>query len=269
LMRIQKPLLLLFFCLPVIALVGGCTGMDTTPTPPLTPTPKPRTNLDMKPFVRELLANMPADWDLIAGRDVAQAKPFIVDVRQPEEYSQGFIQGAVNIPLGELAHSLQALPAMDKDIVLVCNSGHRSTIGMAVLQLLGYKKAKSLIGGMLAWQAAKLPIVTAPVAKRLEGPTPKVNADMAATLDYYLWGLQQYDWWRISPADLTEDRKLKSSAEMDVQPETFDQGPSLLVDVDGPEEYFKLNQTKALNLPLRKLIDSLDSLPIDQLVLWA
>jgi hypothetical protein len=47
-----------------------------------------------------------------------------------------------------LAINLQALPVKDKEIVLICDSGHRSAIGMAVLQMLGYKKAKSLAGGV-------------------------------------------------------------------------------------------------------------------------
>ena len=78
-----------------------------------------------------------------------------MDVRQPEEYAKGFIDGAVNIAMRELAANLRALPAMDKDIVLVCESGYRSAVGMAVLRMLGYKNVRTLEGGMKAWRAGE------------------------------------------------------------------------------------------------------------------
>ncbi|RPH35611.1 DUF3410 domain-containing protein, partial [bacterium] len=80
------------------------------------------------------LKNLPADWYLVSAHDVASAKPFVVDVRQPDEYAKGFIDGAVNIPLRELAVSLQALPPTNTNTVVVSDTGHRSALGMAVLQ---------------------------------------------------------------------------------------------------------------------------------------
>jgi rhodanese-related sulfurtransferase len=223
----------------------------------------------MEPIVRDFLANLPEDRGLTLSQVVAKAKPFIVDVRQPEEYSKGFIEGAVNIPLRELARSLQSLPAMDKDIAVVCDSGHRSAIGMAALQMLGYKKAKSIAGGLQSWQAAKLPLVTQPVPKRAAGPAPKVNADVQATLDHYLMKVLPEGWGAISPAALAEDQAKKSSLEMDIQPETYDQGPAVLVDVDEPNEFAKETLPKAINIPLRGLVDNLDKIPADKVTLWA
>lgn len=252
----------------VIVVASGCSG-GAPPSPTPAPAPQGRHDLDMKPMVREYFAQAPEDWNLISSQQVLNTRPLIVDVRQPEEYGKGFIEGSVNIPLAELVRSLSALPAMDKEIVLVCSTGHRSTVGMMVLQFLGYKNAKSLAGGMTDWQAAKLPVVTAPISKRPSGPAPKIDPDLQATLDYYLNEIQQVDWGRISPAALTEDRKLKSSAEQEIQPETFDQGPSLLVDVDSADAYGQANLTKAMNIALRELPGSLDTLPLDKMVLWA
>jgi rhodanese-related sulfurtransferase len=263
--------MLLLFCPLLLLSVVACGG-GANPTPLVVPpTPAAQGTLDMKPVLRDFLAGLPADWHLATSEDVAKTKPFIVDVRQPEEYSQGFIDGAVNIPLRELAQNLQALPGMDKDIVLVCDNGHRSAIGMAILQMLGYSKAKSLADGMNAWQAAKLPVVTAPVPRRPAGPAPKVNAQLQAMLDYYLVHTLPFDWGIIDPAALTEDQKLKSSSEMDVQPETFDQGPSLLVDVDEADEFAKanLNPTKSINAPLRSLPASLENIPLQETINWA
>jgi rhodanese-related sulfurtransferase len=232
--------------------------------------PTAQGTLDMKPILVGFLASLPADWHLTTSEDVAKTKPFVVDVRQPEEYSRGFVEGAVNIPLRELAQNLQALPAMDKDIVLVCESGHRSAVGMAVLQMLGYTHAKSLADGMSAWQAARLPVVTAPVPRRPAGPAPKVNAQLQAMLDYYLVHTLPFDWGLVDPAGLTDDQKLKPSSELEIQPETFDQGPSLLVDVDEPDAFANanLNPTKSINAPLRALPDSLDNMPLQETITW-
>lgn len=49
---------------------------------------------------------------------------------------------------------------MGEAVVAVCGSGHRSTIAMAVLQMLGYE-VKSLAGGINAWKAAEMPVVAA------------------------------------------------------------------------------------------------------------
>jgi rhodanese-related sulfurtransferase len=262
------PILLL--CLLVLGLASACTGAAAPVTTP-TATPKPLGDQDMKAILRDFLANLPPDWNLIASQDVAKTKPVVIDVRQPDEYTQGFIEGAVNIPLRELARNLQALPALDKDIVVVCSTGHRAAIGMAVLQMLGYKKAKTLDGGLNAWRAAKLPVVTTPVPPRPTGPAPKVDAQVQAMLEYYLVHTLPFDWGVIDLAGLTDDQKRKSSAEIEIQPETFDQGPSLLVDVDEPEEFAKANldPTKSINAPLRRLPDSLDNIPLQEAINWA
>ncbi len=82
--------------------------------------------------------------------------PFLLDVRQPEEYKAGHIDGAKLVPHGELNRRIHELPK-DRDILCVCRSGHRS--GSAARQLLaaGYS-AVNLRGGMIGWQMAGLPV---------------------------------------------------------------------------------------------------------------
>jgi rhodanese-related sulfurtransferase len=271
--RIRIDQRVLSLCLLIVLLVSACSNATQ---PAVSPTTKRELqgnpNLDMIPVLRDFLASLPADWNLMASQDVARLSPFIVDVRQPDEYNRGFIAGAVNIPLRELAKNLQALPGIDKDIVLVCNTGHRAAIGMAVLQMLGYKKAKTLDGGMQSWQAAKQAVVTAPVPQRPAGQAPKVNAQLHAMLDYYLVHTLPNDWGVIDAAGLTADQLLSPSSAGEAMPETFDQGPSLLVDVDTPEEFGKstlANFSRAINLPLRQLPDTLDKMPLQETIDWA
>ena len=84
--------------------------------------------------------------------------PYLLDVRQPEEYRGGHIAGARLIPLGELETRLGELPK-DREIACICASGSRSVAAARKLMAAGYT-ASSLTGGMMAWQRANLPIKT-------------------------------------------------------------------------------------------------------------
>ena len=83
-------------------------------------------------------------------------RPFVLDVRQPEEYRLGHIAGAILIPLGELDRRVKEVPK-GREIVCICASGHRSVPAVRKLMAAGYS-ASSMENGMIAWQLAKLPI---------------------------------------------------------------------------------------------------------------
>jgi rhodanese-related sulfurtransferase len=83
--------------------------------------------------------------------------PFILDVRQPEEFRISHIAGAKLIPLGELDRRIKELPR-DRPIVCICASGHRSTSAVHILKAAGFTDPISMQNGMIAWQMAKLPI---------------------------------------------------------------------------------------------------------------
>lgn len=65
----------------------------------------------------------------------------IVDVRTPEEYAAGHIDGARNIPVERIGQDLPAIKELGKDspILLYCRSGHRASIAKAELEKLGYR----------------------------------------------------------------------------------------------------------------------------------
>lgn len=83
-------------------------------------------------------------------------RPFILDVRQPEEYREGHIDGARLIPLGSLSAQMKDLPR-DRPIVCVCHSGNRSSQAARQLAAAGYA-VSNLRGGMSAWSRAGLPV---------------------------------------------------------------------------------------------------------------
>jgi glyoxylase-like metal-dependent hydrolase (beta-lactamase superfamily II)/rhodanese-related sulfurtransferase len=91
----------------------------------------------------ELTAN---DLALVLGTDDA---PFVLDVREPDEFTSWSVPGAVNIPLRDLANRLTEVPD-DRQVVAVCAAGVRSRQAAALLEANGYNVA-NLQGGMAAW----------------------------------------------------------------------------------------------------------------------
>lgn len=89
--------------------------------------------------------------------DQYQRGAFFLDVREQEEWSGGHIPGSVVIPLDELAGRLDELPE-DRDIVVVCVSGVRSTEGARILIAAGFSPVACLSGGLRAWDAAGYPL---------------------------------------------------------------------------------------------------------------
>lgn len=81
----------------------------------------------------------------------APKRPFVVDVRQPDEFRTGHIISAKLIPLGELGSRMNELPK-DKEIVCVCATGSRSRSATKMLIRAGYN-AVDMKGGMMSWSS--------------------------------------------------------------------------------------------------------------------
>tara|TARA_A100001011_G_scaffold325832_1_gene349057 strand:+ start:27 stop:359 length:333 start_codon:yes stop_codon:yes gene_type:complete len=76
----------------------------------------------------------------------------IIDVRTPEEYEQGHIQGAKNIDVGAETFITEIQELSKSDTLLVyCRSGRRSLYASQVLVSFGFKKIYDLEGGFLNW----------------------------------------------------------------------------------------------------------------------
>ena len=76
-----------------------------------------------------------------------------IDVRQPEEVATGAIDGAINIPLGELSIRVHELDPQKRTVV-VCRSGGRSSQAAEFLTGAGFADVVNLDGGMLAYSGA-------------------------------------------------------------------------------------------------------------------
>jgi rhodanese-related sulfurtransferase len=107
-----------------------------------------------------------ADVARIAPRTLAERLAWgdqslvVLDVRTPEEFSQGHVAGARNIPHTELAARLGELEdARNSDIVVYCRSGNRSKLALEVLDKAGFKRLLHLEGDWQRWDAERRPSV--------------------------------------------------------------------------------------------------------------
>ncbi len=71
----------------------------------------------------------------------------IVDVRTPEEFTEGHFPNAINIPLDQVAQRIDEFRKMKKPIIAYCRSGNRSGIAVSILKQNGI--ADAINGGGL------------------------------------------------------------------------------------------------------------------------
>ena len=107
------------------------------------PTPRELLN-DAKSQIREA---EPADVDALVGEVT------FLDVREPDEYEQGAIPGAVHIPRGHLEFQVEGR-ILDKEapLIVYCAGGVRSAFAAKTLGEIGYTDVVSVIGGFNRWK---------------------------------------------------------------------------------------------------------------------
>ena len=255
--------LALMALLLVVAITGACAPAPTPAPTAVPPTAVPPTKVlptaapaafDIKPMLDKYITGLPDGFGTItpaALKDqLAAAKPFLLDVREVSEVaSNGYIDGAVNIPIRTLAKNLDKLPAKDQPIVTYCAIGHRGAMAMETLQLLGYTNVKSIAGGFNAWKAANLPVATGAPAAPTAGGTPTVDKDALAALDKYLTNLPD-GFGTITSTALKDQLAAAKPFLLDVR-ETSE------VTTNGYIE-------GAVNVPIRTLFKNSDKLPQDK-----
>nr|WP_250207806.1 rhodanese-like domain-containing protein [Curvibacter sp. CHRR-16] len=90
---------------------------------------------------------------------INREKAVVVDVCSAQEFATGHIVGARNIPLTSLEAELPgAVKNKQQPLILVCQSGARSSRAVSQARKLGFEKVYSLAGGLKAWGAANLPL---------------------------------------------------------------------------------------------------------------
>ena len=90
---------------------------------------------------------------------VNQEEAVVLDVRPKEEFSEGHIVGAINIPYDKLDDRyLELNKYKEKAMVVVCKMGSHSGAAGLLLKKRGFEKVSRLRGGILEWRGQNLPV---------------------------------------------------------------------------------------------------------------
>jgi glyoxylase-like metal-dependent hydrolase (beta-lactamase superfamily II) len=84
--------------------------------------------------------------------------PILIDVRTVNEWESGHIKGSINIPLNQIKERISEIPK-DKELVVQCASGYRSSIALSLLEMNNLSNISDLVGGISAWKAVELQTV--------------------------------------------------------------------------------------------------------------
>ncbi len=118
-----------------------------------------KTAHDLVAAAKEQIQEIPVS----AADEAIQAADLLVDVREPDEYHNGHITGAINVPRGLLEFKFsndEALTSRDLNIVIYCKNSGRAALSAQSLAAMGYLHVQSITGGIEAWEAADKPVVT-------------------------------------------------------------------------------------------------------------
>jgi len=107
---------------------------------------------------RELLARIREEIEEISAIEARERlespdPPVFVDVREPDEWEEGHIPGAIYVPRGRLESRIEGLvPDKVRPLVVYCASGARSAFATKVLSEMGYTDVVNLAGGIVDWK---------------------------------------------------------------------------------------------------------------------
>jgi rhodanese-related sulfurtransferase len=107
------------------------------------------------PSYRDLLARAKAAVTEVdtTGAERRLGEAVFLDVREPDEYDQGALPGAVHIPRGHLEAQVESrLRDRDAEVIVYCAGGNRSAFAAETLGELGYTNVASMAGGFGRWK---------------------------------------------------------------------------------------------------------------------
>ena len=135
----------------VLAFVlAGCGAPAAAPAAPAASAAAPAPAID--------LASLPVDVDVNTTNQLRESPDVVIlDVREVSEWNEGHIAGATLIPMGEVPARISEIPT-DKTVIVQCRSGNRSNQVTQYLRQQGMTNVHNMSGGILAWEAAGLPV---------------------------------------------------------------------------------------------------------------
>lgn len=252
-------ILLTLFSMILAACSPAAVATETAPSlpteAPVVVPPTEEAGPDIAVLYAQMIGSLPQGYAGIKPADVSAAMaeaatPFLLDVREAAELeSDGYIKGAVNIPVRNVLKNLDKLPGLDAKIIIYCGSGQRGGMLTGVLRILGYTNVFNMSGGLAAWKKAELPVEMGTMPESPKAISTPVIEDQALfdMLDKSMSTLP--DGFLAIKADKVNE--LIASAT-----------PPTIIDLRNPEEVEKDGYIKdSINIPVGKLFTSLDQLP--------
>ena len=183
------------------------------------------------PTKKELVAEAK---DEIKQVDVEQANALrdagnhlFLDCREPSEYAQGHVPGAINLPRGLLEFKIaERVPNQSARMVVYCKAGGRGCLSTAVLNRMGWKNAVNMDGGWNAWVKAGLPVESSPAKAAAAPAGPLDKKELVAEARS-----------AINQVDVMQANIL------------LDAGKHLFLDCREPSEYAQGHVPGAINIP--------------------
>jgi rhodanese-related sulfurtransferase len=233
-------------------------AVEAPPVEAVVVTEAPVVELDYPALFTDFWASIPADKGYGSvgaaklNEELADKAPFLLDVRETAEVEKdGYIEGAVNIPVRDLLNNLDKLPGLDDPIVVYCASGHRGGYTLMTLKMLGYTNVRNLGGGLGAWKKAELPVVTGSMPAAAEAvSTPIIeNEALFTTLNGFFTTMPD-NFYSTKSDILATELAEKAPFLLDVRSQAE-------VDKDGYIE-------GGVHIPFSDFLTSLDQLPADK-----
>lgn len=212
----------------------------------------PEINPDLVAAADNFLSNLPEGYFAIGTveklEEAMDAGALLIDVREPNEFAEGAIPGAINLPLRTVAASLDQIPT-DQPVVVYCASGFRAALATSALHLMGYENVRVFPPSYPGWESAQGEDGDVPVevAAAIEAP-----ADLIGMVDEYLSAIPE---------------GYMAVGKIDAFKEMLESASPILIDVREESDYAEGHIEGAINIPIRTLAQNLDKIPMDQPVI--
>jgi rhodanese-related sulfurtransferase len=210
---------------------------------------EPAAEFDLVAAIDDHVSTLPEGWGTVG--DVEALKEaltvestVLIDVREPGDYEEGHIEGAISIPIRELAQSLELIPT-DRPVIVYCASGWRAGMAYSTLRLMGYDNVSAWAPGWAGWTAAEEPVSTDPVEPETF-EAPDVEPQLVEAVDGFLSTLPE----GFLTNSLEEVQALIADG-------------AALVDMRQPEEYEEGSIPDALSVPIRSMVSTDVEVPQD------
>lgn len=143
-----RKMMMMVFALLLLAACGG----------PASPVAEAPAAVEAAPVEVAAALNLPDSVDVQTVAEIKERDDVVVlDVREQWEYDEGHIPGVVHIPMNDVPARLNEIPT-DQTVIVSCRSGNRSGQVTNFLRDQGFENVHNMDGGILAWQAAGLPV---------------------------------------------------------------------------------------------------------------